>query len=107
MRLAFQGTEWPRCGHDRRIGTTIRGWGSPFMDHPSRVVVFCVRVVRDVRSKMCASHPGVVFAGLWCPSCCAGDVSAGVSAVAPLVSLLVSQRCPPVQTRPVSRLWPR
>ncbi len=33
----------------------IGGWGSePFMDPPNREVVFRVRVVRDVRAKLCA-----------------------------------------------------
>ena len=67
----------------------IGGWGN----EANREVVFRVRVVRDVRAKLCASYPGgVALAPDACPA-----------AAAPSVAVLVSRGVPagvPVVSRP-------
>jgi len=76
----------------------IGGWGN----EANREVVFRVRVVRDVRAKLCASYPGgVAIAPDACPA----------AAPAPSVAVLVSRGVPagvPVVSRLFSfwfRLW--
>ena len=53
------------------------------MDGPNREIVFHVRVVRDVRAKLCANYPGDPgSAQLTCPT--PAPVAAAPAAAAPL-----------------------
>ena len=84
--------------HFKHFIHVIGGWGSEsFMDPPYREIVFRVRVVRDVRAKLCASPPWYLASDPGpCPP--AAPPAAPLLAVAPpgprLVSWLVSRQRP-------------
>ena len=70
---------------------------------PNREAVFRVRVVRDVRAKLCASYPG--YLGLALEKCPAAAPAAVAPSVATPGVPLVSRWCP-AGVPPVSRWRP-
>ena len=57
------------------------------MEPPNREVVFRVRVVRDVRAKLCASYPGYLGLALeMCPAAAAATAAAAAAAAAAAVA---------------------